>query len=155
MLFIMEGIDLALLIQIFKGFKSTLPRPAGFANFRGTGRGGVRPAFWGAVRGSPFFRGTGRGAHPWKRRLWLSWRFKSGFGRIPQYAPGQLLSLRFNCPLHTIAHQVFAHLSFPYGWLVSSILTFCQLDCLQEGEAKAGCWLWTTVETAGGAGDQN
>ena len=27
MLFIMEGIDLALLIQIFKGFKSTLPRP--------------------------------------------------------------------------------------------------------------------------------
>ena len=57
----MEGIDLALLIQIFTGFKSTLPRPAGFANFRGTGRGGVRPAFWGAVRGSPFFRGAGRG----------------------------------------------------------------------------------------------
>ena len=28
MLFIMERIDLALLIQIFKGFKSALPRPA-------------------------------------------------------------------------------------------------------------------------------
>ena len=35
MLFIM---DLALLIQIFKGFQSTLPRPAGFANFRGAGQ---------------------------------------------------------------------------------------------------------------------
>ena len=35
----MEGIDLALLIQIFKEFKSTLPRPAGFANFCGAGRG--------------------------------------------------------------------------------------------------------------------
>ena len=31
MLFIMEGIDL--MIHIFKGFKSTLPRPAGYANF--------------------------------------------------------------------------------------------------------------------------
>ena len=39
MLFIIEGIGLALLIQIFKGFKSTLPSPAGFANFRGGGRG--------------------------------------------------------------------------------------------------------------------
>ena len=61
MLFIMEGIDLALLIQIFKGFKSTLPRPAGFVNLR---RGGARPAFCGA--GQPFFPlgGTGRSAHP-------------------------------------------------------------------------------------------
>ena len=38
MLFIMEGIDLALLIQIFKGFKSTLSRPTGFAIFRGAGQ---------------------------------------------------------------------------------------------------------------------
>ena len=34
----MEGIDLALLIQISKGFKLTLPRPTGFANFRGAGQ---------------------------------------------------------------------------------------------------------------------
>ena len=34
----MEGIDLAWLIQIFKGFKSTLPCPAGFANFCGAGQ---------------------------------------------------------------------------------------------------------------------
>ena len=33
-------------------------RPAGFVNF--TGRGGVRPAFCGAGRGSLFFRGAGR-----------------------------------------------------------------------------------------------
>ena len=46
MLFIIEGIALALLIQIFKGFNSTLPRPAGFSNFCG--------------RGSPFFHGAGR-----------------------------------------------------------------------------------------------
>ena len=52
----MERIDLALLIQIFKGLKSTLPRPAGFVNLR---RGGARPAFCRA--GQPFFpRG---GAH--------------------------------------------------------------------------------------------
>ena len=48
MLFIMEGIDLVLLIQIFKGFKSTLPRPAPQ----------VLP-IRGAGRGSPFFRGAG------------------------------------------------------------------------------------------------
>ena len=47
----MEGIDLALLIQIFKGFKSTLPVPR------------VLPIC--AGRGSPFFRGSRRGAHPW------------------------------------------------------------------------------------------
>ena len=35
----MERIDLALFIQIFKGFKSTLPRPAGFVNLRGAGQG--------------------------------------------------------------------------------------------------------------------
>ena len=35
----MERIDLALLIQIFKGLKSTLPRPAGFVNLRGAGQG--------------------------------------------------------------------------------------------------------------------
>ena len=38
MLFIIEGIDLELLIQIFKGFNSTLPRPAGFSNFCGAGQ---------------------------------------------------------------------------------------------------------------------
>ena len=47
MLFIMEGIDLALLIQIFKGFKLTLPRPQ------------VLPIF--AGRGSPFFPRGGVG----------------------------------------------------------------------------------------------
>ena len=37
------------------------PRPAGFANFRGAGRGGARLAFLrgGAGRGSPFFAGRG------------------------------------------------------------------------------------------------
>ena len=37
------------------------PRPAGFANFRGAGRGGARLAFLrgGAERGSPFFAGRG------------------------------------------------------------------------------------------------
>ena len=54
----MEGIDLALLIQIFKGFKSTLPRPAGFANFRGAGQDLL---FFGAGCGSPFYCETGRG----------------------------------------------------------------------------------------------
>ena len=45
MLFIMEGIDLALLIQIFKGFKSTLPRPGPQDLPIFVGRGGARLAF--------------------------------------------------------------------------------------------------------------
>ena len=55
MLFIMERKDLALLIQIFKGFKSILPRPAGVANFRGPGQDLLF-----AGRGSTFFRRAGR-----------------------------------------------------------------------------------------------
>ena len=60
----MERIDLALFIQIFKGFKSTLPRPAGFVNLRGAGQGKTcflrgRAALFSAGRG-----GTGRSAHP-------------------------------------------------------------------------------------------
>ena len=57
----MERIDLALFIQIFKGFKSTLPRPAGFVNLRGAGQGKTcflrgRAALFSAGRG-----GAGRG----------------------------------------------------------------------------------------------
>ena len=58
----MEGIDLAgvveLLIQIFKGFKSTLPRPAPQDLPIFAGRGGARLAFF-----------AGRGAHPWPKCL--------------------------------------------------------------------------------------
>ena len=72
MLFIMEGIDLAGVVDSdFQGIQINFapPRPAGFANFRGAGRGGARLAFLrgGAGRGSPFSAGrggVGRGAHP-------------------------------------------------------------------------------------------
>ena len=68
----MEGIDLAGVVDSdFQGIQINFapPRPAGFANFRGAGRGGARPAFLrgGAGRGSPFSAGrggVGRGAHP-------------------------------------------------------------------------------------------
>ena len=52
MLFIMEGIDLAGVVDSdFQGIQINFapPRPAGFANFRGAGQ--------------PF--SAGRGAHPW------------------------------------------------------------------------------------------
>ena len=55
MLLIMEGIDLALLIQIFKG----LPRPAGFANFHGAGQS--KTCF---LRGGAALFFAGWGAHP-------------------------------------------------------------------------------------------
>ena len=60
MLFIMEGIDLALLIQIFKGFKSTLPRPASqdLPIFAGWGK----TCFF-AGRGGPFSAGRGGAGH--------------------------------------------------------------------------------------------
>ena len=69
----MEGIDLAGVVDSdFQGIQINFapPRPAGFANFHGAGRGGARLAFLrgGAGRGSPFFAGrggAGRGAHPW------------------------------------------------------------------------------------------
>ena len=54
----MEGIDLALLIQIFKGFKSTLPRPASPRRFCQFLRGGPGQDLVFAGRG-------GVGAHPW------------------------------------------------------------------------------------------
>ena len=58
MLFIMEGIDLAGVVDSdFQGIQINfaLPRPAGFANFCGAGRGGA----------ALFPRGrVGRGAHP-------------------------------------------------------------------------------------------
>ena len=59
MLFIMEGIDLAGVVDSdFQGIQINFapPRPAGFANFRGAGRG--KTCFF-AGRG-----GVGRGAHP-------------------------------------------------------------------------------------------
>ena len=45
------------------------PRPAGFANFRGAGRGGAgrgKTCFFAGRGGAgqPFLRGAGRGAHP-------------------------------------------------------------------------------------------
>ena len=69
----MEGIDLAGVVDSdFQGIQINFapPRPAGFANFCGAGRGGARLAFLrgGAGRGSPFSAGrggVGRGAHPW------------------------------------------------------------------------------------------
>ena len=67
MLFIMEGIDLAGVVDSdFQGIQINFapPRPAGFANFHGAGRGGARPAF---LRGGAalFPRGGagGGGAH--------------------------------------------------------------------------------------------
>ena len=68
---LMEGIDLASLIQIFKGFKSTLPRPAGFANF--CGRGGARPAF--LRGGAALFRGAGRTSLIYRNLIISSWGF--------------------------------------------------------------------------------
>ena len=59
MLFIKEGIDLAgVFYSDFQGIQINfaLPRPAGFANFCGAGRGSP----FSAGRG-----GVGRGAHPW------------------------------------------------------------------------------------------
>ena len=59
MLFIMERIDLAGVVDSdFQGIQINfaLPRPAGFANFRGAGQDLL---FCGA--GQPFFRGAGRG----------------------------------------------------------------------------------------------
>ena len=60
----MEGIDLASVVDSdFQGIQINFapPRPAGFANFRGAGRGGARLAFLrgGAGRGgaAPFPRG--------------------------------------------------------------------------------------------------
>ena len=60
----MEGIDLAGVVDSdFQGIQINFapPRPAGFANFHGAGRGGARLAFLrgGAGRGSPFFAGRG------------------------------------------------------------------------------------------------
>ena len=72
MLFIMEGIDLAGVVDSdFQGIQINFapPRPAGFANFRGAGQDLL---FCGAGRGSPFSAGrggVGRGAHPWLRRM--------------------------------------------------------------------------------------
>ena len=54
MLFIMEGIDLAGVVDSdFQGIQINFapPRPTGFANFRGAGRGGARPAFLRGGRG--------------------------------------------------------------------------------------------------------
>ena len=56
MLFIMEGIDLAGVVDSdFQGIQINFapPRPAGFANFRGAGRGGAGQdlLFCGAGRG--------------------------------------------------------------------------------------------------------
>ena len=45
----MEGIDLALLIQIFKGFKSTLPRPAPPRRICQFLRGGAALFPWGGA----------------------------------------------------------------------------------------------------------
>ena len=60
----MERIDLALLIQIFKGLKSTLPRPAPPRRFCQSSRGGPGQDLLFAGQGSPFFRGAGRTSLP-------------------------------------------------------------------------------------------
>ena len=59
----MEGIDLAGVVDSdFHGIQINFapPRPAGFANFCGAGRG--KTCFF---AGQPFYRGAGWGAHPW------------------------------------------------------------------------------------------
>ena len=64
MLFIMEGIDLAGVVDSdFQGIQINfaLPRPAGFANFCGAGQDLFLLRGW-AGRGSPFSAGRG-GAH--------------------------------------------------------------------------------------------
>ena len=64
----MEGIDLVGVVDSdFQGIQINFapPRPAGFANFRGAGRGGARLAFLRGGAGQPFLCGAGRGAHPW------------------------------------------------------------------------------------------
>ena len=78
----MEGIDLTGVVDSdfqLNQINFATPRPAGFANFRGAGRGGARLAF---LRGSPFSAGrggVGRGAHPWfeclSPDLCISWLF--------------------------------------------------------------------------------
>ena len=60
----MEGIDLAGVVDSdFQGIQINFapPRPAGFANFCGAGRGCSRLAFLRGGAGQPFFRGAGRG----------------------------------------------------------------------------------------------
>ena len=52
MLFIIEGIDLTLLINIFKGFNSTLPRPTPQVFPIFAGRGGPGQDLFFAGRGS-------------------------------------------------------------------------------------------------------
>ena len=64
MLFIMEGIDLAGVVDSdFQGIQINFapPRPAGFANFRGAGRGKTCFFAGRGGAGQPFFRGAGRG----------------------------------------------------------------------------------------------
>ena len=62
----MEGIDLAGVVDSdFQGIQINFapPRPTGFANFCGAGRGKTCFLRGGAGRGSPF--SAGRGTHPW------------------------------------------------------------------------------------------
>ena len=79
----MEGIDLAGVVDSdFQGIQINFapPRPAGFANFRGAGRGGA---------GQPFFRGAGLGgAHiPVLFANWRSFIYQLSF---PNYFHGNL-----------------------------------------------------------------
>ena len=70
------------------------PRPAGFANFRGAGRGGARLAFLRGGAGQPFFRGAGRGAHPWYTYLPCSSSFllREGINGIKSFSFGHCLN---------------------------------------------------------------
>ena len=73
MLFIMEGIDLAGVVDSdFQGIQINFapPRPPGFANFHGAGRCGARLAFLRGGAGQPFFRGAGRGGTGRTSLLW-------------------------------------------------------------------------------------
>ena len=59
----MEGIDLAGVVDSdFQGIQINFapPRPAGFANFRGAGRGKTCFFAGRGGAGQPFFRGAGR-----------------------------------------------------------------------------------------------
>ena len=60
----MEGKYLAGVVDSdFQGIQINFapPRPAGFTNFHGAGRGGARLAFLQGGAGQPFFRGAGWG----------------------------------------------------------------------------------------------
>ena len=89
----MEGIDLAGVVDSdFQGIQINFapPRPAGFANFRGAGRG--KTCFFVGRGGAALFP---RGAHPWF--LTASLKLTS-LERIPNYSPLCIAGISVHLP---------------------------------------------------------